>query len=366
MKVVCNREKLREGLAIATSVIPTKAPKPVLENVCIVAIDDGLELLGTDLEIAIRYRIDAVEVLEPGPIVVPARVAMEFVRDLSGETVTIHTRENVCVIESGTDVCELVTVDADEFPVISRFDATGSISMQAGSLVRLVGQTAFAAAREPGRYAMHGILTELDGDCLRMVGTDGRRLALATMQVDSGGVQLLPAIVPTKGMQMFCRVISDPLDQIQMRISENQIGLKTKNAEIFARLIDGEFPRYAAVIPAETGHSMEADRETLAKKIRLVGNVTGDDVRAVRLKFSKNKIEFYGHSAGKGEATAHMDVEYAGKAAEIAFNPDFVLDGLKTGERDIVRLEFNDRTSPGKFQLGESYVYVVMPITLET
>ena len=124
--------------------------------------------------------------------------------------------------------------------------------MQAGSLVRLVGQTAFAAAREPGRYAMHGILTELDGDCLRMVGTDGRRLALATMAVDSGGTNSRPAIVPTKGMQMFCRVISDPLDQVRMSISENQIGLKTKNAEIFARLIDGEFPRYAAVIPAET------------------------------------------------------------------------------------------------------------------
>jgi DNA polymerase III subunit beta len=357
MKVVCNREKLREGLAIVNSVVPTKAPKPVLES---------LELLGTDLEISVRFRIDGVEVIEPGPIVVPARVAMEFVRDLSGENVTLQTKDTVCIIESETDVCELVTVDADEFPVISRFDSTGAISMQAGSLARLVGQTAFAAAREPGRYAMHGILTEVDGDLLRLVATDGRRLALTSIAVDAGGARPQPAIVPTKGMQMFCRVLTDPLDQIQIRVFENQIGMKTKNAEIFTRLIDGEFPRYAAVIPTGVGHAMEADRETFAKKMRLVGNVTSDDVRAVKLRLSKNKIELYGHSAGKGEATAQMDVEYAGKQAEIAFNPDFVLDGLKSAERDVVRLEFNDQTSPGKFLLGESYVYVVMPITLES
>ena len=280
MKVVCDREKLREGLAIANNVIPSKGPKPVLENVCVVATDDAVELLGTDLEVSIRYRIPDVQVAEPGTTVIPARVALDFVRDLSGETVTLETRDQNCTITSGADTCELVTIDADEFPVIAHFDAKGSVSLQGGTLTRLITQTAFAAAREPGRYAMHGVLTEIDSDVLKLVATDGRRLALSTTPVDAGDRKIDPVIVPTKGMQLFCRVISDPLDQIQLSFGENQVGMKTPHAEIFARLIEGEFPRYAAVVPAESAHAMEADTDLLSKKLRLVANVTGDEARA--------------------------------------------------------------------------------------
>ena len=364
MKVICDRDKLREGLAIAANVIPNRSPKPAVENVCLVATDDALEIVGTDLEVSIRYRLEDVEVIEPGPALIPARVTTDFVRDLSDEKVTLETRGDHCFITSGTDTCELVTVDPDEFPVIARFAGRGTVSMQGGTFSKLVSRTAFAAAREPGRYAMHGVLTELENDLLRMVATDGRRLALATTLVDCS--EPPPSvIIPTKGLQLFCRVISDPLDQISLSIEESQVGLRTKNAEIFARVIDGEFPRYTAVIPEETTHRVEADPELLSKKLRLVANVTGDEARAVRLRFERNKLEIFGRSVGRGEATAHMEVDFNGADADIAFNPDYVLDGLKHCEGERVFLEFNERTSPGKFRLGENYIYVVMPITVD-
>ncbi|MBJ02736.1 MAG: DNA polymerase III subunit beta [Planctomycetes bacterium] len=365
MKVLCNREKLREGLAITNGVIPTRSTKAVLENVCLVATDDTLELVGTDLEVSVRYRIDDVKVDEPGPVVIPSRVALDFVRDLSGETVTLETKDGNCFITSGADSCELVTVDPDEYPVVPRFDSEKQLPLQGGILSRLVNQTSFAAAREPGRYAMHGILLEIEDETLRMVGTDGRRLALSSTPVDAGKGKWDPVIVPAKGMQLFCRVISDPLDTIHLDMGEHQIGMQTQNAEIFARLIDGEFPRYAAVVPTDCGESVEADTEMLNKKLRLVANVTGEDARAVKLKLKKNELELFGQSIGRGEATAHMEVAFKGKAAEIAFNPDYVMDGLKNCEGDTVRLEFKDRTSPGKFTLGENFIYVVMPITVE-
>lgn len=364
MKLVCNREKLREGLAIANSVIPAKGSKPILENVCMVATDDALELLGTDMEVSLRFRIDDVQVQDPGPAVMPARVALDFVRDLSGETVRLETDENKCTITSGDDACELVIADVDEFPVIDRFEGDESVSIQGGTFTKLVGRTAFAAAHEPGRYAMHGVLTEVEGDVLRMVGTDGRRMAMATVPVDAGEIAVRPSIVPTKGLQLFCRVIADPLDQIRLSFGESQIGLRTENAEIFARLVDGEFPRYAAVIPGEITHSLEADRDLLSRKLRLVANVSGDEARAVRFKASPGQLELFGRATGRGEATAHMEIEFQGEGAEIAFNPEYVLDGLKASDLESVRLEFNERTSPGKFTLGEEYVYVVMPITV--
>jgi DNA polymerase-3 subunit beta len=316
----------------------------------------------------VRYRIEDVKVTDPGPAVVPARVTLDFIRDLAGETVTLDTGDGKCRITSGTDTCELVTIDPDEFPVVPRFGSERTLSIQGGQFTRLVQRTTFAAAREAGRYAMHGILTEVDDGVLRLVATDGRRLALSETPVEpskNGQASPKPAIIPTKGMQLFSRVIDDPLDQVELHFDENQVGLRTKNAEIFARLIDGEFPRYSAVIPKEVQYCLEADAGVLNQKLRLVANVTGSEARAVRLSMDSDKLELFGQSVGRGEAHAHMEVDFKGEKAEIAFNPDYVVEGLKNCETGVVRLEFNDKTSPGKFTLGENYVYIVMPITID-
>ncbi len=366
MKILCDREKLREGLSIVNNVIPARSPKPVLENVCFVATDDALELVGTDLEVGVRYSITDVKVSEPGLSVIPARVTLDFIRDLSSETVTFETEEGTCTIRGGADSCELVTIDPDEFPVLSRFDDDGTLSVQGGTFTKLVGNTAFAAAREAGRYAMHGVMITVAENQLQMIATDGRRLALSSSVVEGVDDDISPSIVPTKGVQLFCRVITDPLENVELHFRENQMGMKTSTAEVFARLIDGEYPKYDAVVPASTQNTMEANTEMLGRKLRLVANVTGEEARAVKLKLSRGELELFGRSAGRGEATAHMEVEYSGKDSAIAFNPDYVLDGIKHCETDSIRLEFNDRSSPGKFCLGDNHVYVVMPITIDT
>lgn len=383
MKVTCDREKLREGLAVVNNVIPARSTKPVLENVKLVAKDDCLELVGTDLEVAIRYKLSShqqvasdeagkdgdthglVEIAEPGVAVVPARVALDFIRDLVGNTVTLESRDNTLHIYSGPDTCELVTADADEYPTVNQFDPEDSFSIQGGVFTRLVQQTAFAAAREAGRYAMHGVLVDLADEVLKLVATDGRRLALTSHPIPTTGYSHAPVIVPAKGMQLFCRVIDDPLEQVSFHFYENEIGMRAGGAEVFARLIDGEFPKYAAVIPDSCSERVEADADLLQRKLRLVANVTGAEARAVRLAMKQGELALSGHSAGRGEAHAEMEVEYKGDDAQIAFNPDYVLEGLKHCERETVALEFNDRLSPGKFSLGENYTYIVMPITVD-
>jgi DNA polymerase-3 subunit beta len=365
MKVLCDREKLREGLAIVNNVVPARSPKPILENVRLIVNDSSLQLIGTDLEVSVRYSINDVKVGEPGVTVIPARVALDFIRDLTSETITIETDDSVCTITGGADSAELVTMDADEYPVTPTFDDTDTLSLQAGTFTRLVGQTAFAAAREAGRYAMHGVLITVQDENLQMVATDGRRLALSSAPITDVPADIPPAIVPTKGLQMFCRVIDDSLSNVKLKFGTNQIGMKTKHAEIFARLIDGEYPRYSEVIPTECKHSLEANTQMIERKLRLVANVTGDEARAVRLKVNNGELEFYGQSVGRGEAHAHMEVDYTGEGSEIAFNPDYVLDGMKNAQHETVRLEFNGKTSPGKFSLGENYIYIVMPITVD-
>jgi DNA polymerase-3 subunit beta len=364
MKVTCQREKLREALAVINTVVPARGTKPILENLKLVATEDALELAGTDLEVSARIAVDEVTIEETGVAVIPCKVTLDFVRDLSSDEVTLVCEGDKCTIRGGTDQCELVTLDPDEFPVVSRFDDEGSFTLQGGNFSRLVQQTSFAAARDAGRYAMHGVLVEIAEDQVKMVATDGRRLALASQPIDAGG-RSQSAIVPTKGLSLFARVIDDPLDPIKLSFDANQVGIRTPNAQIFARLIDGEFPRYSAVLPTETEHRMEADRDALAQKLRLVANVTGDDARAVRFKLGKSKLSLSGQSAGRGSAAAQLEVEYSGEGTEIAFNPDYVADGLKQCQSEVVALEFQQRSSPGKFTLGENYVYIVMPITID-
>lgn len=365
MKVLCDRERLRDGLALANSVIPVKSTRPAIENVYLVATDEALELVGTDLEVALRFKIDDVKVEDPGNALIPARVASDFVRDLTGETVTLETRGDHCTISSGSDRCELVTVDPDEYPVVDRFDDDGAIAIQGGNFTKLVGRTAFAAAKEQGRYAMHGILTVVADQKLEMVATDGRRLAVSSIPLDVSASTSQRAIVPAKGMQMLCRVVSDPLEQVKVLFTDGRVGIKTARAEVFARLIDGEFPRYSAVIPDSSGTVVEMDADLMAQKLRLVSNVTSQDTRAVRLSFSDGHLQIFGKSTGYGEASAQLEAQIKGDADDIAFNPDYLMDGIKNCEVDVVRLEYNERTSPGKFTLGESYVYVVMPITID-
>jgi DNA polymerase III subunit beta len=365
MKVLCNRERLREGLGLVNAVVPTKSTRPAIENIFLVATDDALELVGTDLEVALRYRIDDVKVAEPGTALVPGRVCADFVRDLTGETVQLVGHPDRFDITSGADHCELPTTDPDEFPVVARFESEGSIPIQGGNFTKLVSRTSFSAAKEQGRYAMHGILTLVEDGVLRMVATDGRRLAVSSIPIDADSGPPQRAIVPTKGCQAFCRLITDPLETVHLHFGDTQIGLRTKRGEIFARLIEGDFPRYAAVIPAETQNRVEADPELLSRKLKLVANVTTQDARAVQLTLTKDQIEINGRSTSTGKASSQLEASYSGEDSQIAFNPDFLLEGLRNCETDIVKLEFNDRTSPGKFTLGENYVYVVMPITVD-
>lgn len=366
MKVLCNREQLREGLAIVNGVIPSKSTRPAIENVCLVATENALELVGTDLEVAIRYRIDDVKVADTGTTLIPARVAVEFVRDLTGETVSIDATGDNCLITSEGDRVELVTVEPDEFPVISRFQDENSYPILAETFNKQISRTSFAAAREPGRYAMHGILIEVETGTLRLVATDGRRLAVTSTLIDCPEDQTHRAIVPTKGLQMFSRILTDPMARVRVSFEETQFCLKTDQAEIFARLIDGDFPKYSQVVPAEGACKIEADASLLAGKLRLASTVTSADARAVKLVFTEDHLEILAKATGRGRASGQLDVAYQGDDVDIAFNPDFLIEGLKQCESDRVQLEFNDRTSPGKFLLGQDYTYVVMPITIDT
>lgn len=365
MKVLCGRETLREALSAIATALPTRTTKPVLEAVLLEAEGQTLSLTATDMEVAIRYTLTDVQVTTPGSCLVRAREAADFVRDLSDETVNLEATKNVMRIFGKEDECELALADVGEFSGLPTMDETNKFRITGESFARMLERTSFSVAKEIGRFAMNGVRAEITKDRLKLIATDGRRLSLVEHPLDPGPATDTTVTIPTKAVQQFLRIMNNTPDPIEVIISGERIALRTKFATVISRLLEGEFPRYQAVIPKEGKNVAECDTKMLTQKLRLVAHLCSAEQPVVRMKFLSNTLTLTSASPQRGEARAEMPVNFMGAQEEIAFNPDFVLEGLKSSHRDTIRLEFNDRTAPGKFHLNENHEYVVMPVVNE-
>lgn len=365
MKVLCGREALRDALSAIATALPTRTTKPVLEAVLLEAQGQSLTLTATDLEIAIRYELADVQVSTPGKCLVRAREAADFVRDLHDETVNLEATKNVVRIFGKEDECELSLADVGEFSGLPTVEETTKFQINGEKFGKMLDRTAFSVAKEIGRFAMNGVRAEITKDLLRLVATDGRRLSLVEHPIEKGPKTDVTITIPTKAVQQFPRFLSNIQEDVTISISADRMALRTKVATVVTRLLEGEFPRYQAVVPKEGKNSAECDTKTLIQKLRLVAHLCSLEQPVVRFKFLSNTLTLTTSSPQRGEARAEMPVTFSGSQEEIAFNPDFVLEGLKVCQRDTVRLEFNDRNAPGKFHLNENHQYVVMPVVNE-
>jgi len=365
MKVLCGRDQLREALTIAASAIPSRTTKPVLEAVLLEAHGNEITISATDLEIAIRYQLQEVQVEREGACLIPAKEATEFIRDLEDEAITLETSKSSVRIHGKEDSCEISLADASEFPEMPTVTEGGGFELPSTVLETLIERTAFAAARESGRFAMNGVRFEVLQDRVRLIATDGRRLSLVEAPLAASGPEISPVTVPSKAVQQFVRLNNGQNVPVEIRVSSDRVSIKTARATIVSRLLEGDFPKYQAVIPREGKNYAECDAKQLAQKLRLVSHLAAPEQPIVRLKFTGSSLALTAASPQRGEARAEMPAVFKGVNDHIAFNPEFVLDGLKVSRRETVRIEFSDHASPGKFHLNENHEYVVMPVVNE-
>lgn len=372
MEVVCDLGRLRRVLNLVSHVIPTKGAKPILQYFRVTAAGDTLTFEATDLEVAVRTRFEQAVVRKPGGCVAPARIVSDFVRDADATEVSFRVDGTALQLRAGSDSGNVATGEEAEFPTIPSFDGAGGIEVQGSNFLAMAVRTAFAAAKEGGRYAMNGVLIEAEGERIRFVATDGRRLALTDRPLPAGLERKKAAIVPLRGIEQFRRAIEGMEDRskgVLLSLGEREVALKAEGTEVFSRVLEGEFPRYASVIPKDAPNVAEMDRRTLGSRLRCVSSFTSEESRSVRFQFSASGITMTARSPGRGEGRSEMEAKFRGTSAEMAFNPDYIHDALQaaegTTEGNEVRLEFADRTSPGKFLFGEDFCYVVMPIAVD-
>lgn len=368
MKVICNRGALLEALTVAGNVVAARTPKPILQCVKLSAADNALTLSATDLEVAIRYTDNQVQIEQTGEVLVPADKFRDIVRESVDDTLAIEITGDTANIRGQDSHFKIFTQKAADFPNVPGFEGEADFQIIGGALKQLIAQTLFAAAKESSRYAFNGVLLNAKNKKVHMVATDGRRLAQAngdllnSTKIDKDGVK---AIIPAKALQLIDKLIDDPEEAVGFQITETQVIVHTSNATLTSSLVEGQFPPYEDVIPKDCDKKMIASTADFLSAIRRASLLTTEESKGVRLHFSKKGLILTSRSPESGEATITFPCKFEGADVEIGFNPQFLVDALRIVDNDEISLELTAANRPGLLKGGPNFQYVIMPVNLQ-
>jgi DNA polymerase-3 subunit beta len=368
MRITAKREKLADVIGLVGQAVASKSTKKVFECLRLVARKGALEVAGTDLEVAVRCRLaEDLDVREEGEAVVPAALLANLLREVADERISLAAAKQKLVLETDGGFFELECVDPAEYPEIPAFPSAAAWTVAAADLQSLVRKTTFAAGREAARFVLNGVRLLADGASLRFVATDGRRLAtVARPLVRKNGTEGRPvsAIVGVKGLQHFERLAAASGEAVEFAIADRFVAVRTKDAEVVSRVMEGTFPDHEQIIPKDTPSEAKVGVPPFASKLRQARQFTSQETQSVALRFRAGELAIAA-SGGDGRAEVRLGVEYDGPEERIGFNPGFLLDALKVVEGEQVTFSFKNASSAAKLSDEGGLVYVIMPVLLE-
>jgi DNA polymerase III subunit beta len=368
MKFTITREQLQEGLLAVAASVPTKTTLPVLSNILVEAVKDGLRLSGTDLDIAVSTTVQA-SVDQEGAITLPARKLVEIVRELPSAAIRITTSgEQRVTIECGRSKFRLLGLPREEFPAFPAVKFDDAWRSSSRDLQKLIQHVAFAASTEESRPILNGVLWELRPERTRMVATNGHRLARMDVPTAGNGAAQADLIVPPKALEQIRKLFKAD-DDVEIARSENHLGFRSSSTQIFTRLIEGPYPNYEQVIPRENDKNVTADKSALSSALRRMSIVASDQTHRIRMAFANGSCKLSVQTPDLGEAQEELTVAYDGDPLEIGFNASYLLEILKYIPTDEVRMTFKapERAAtcePVGWDDPASYLTLVMPLRL--
>ena len=304
-----------------------------------------------------------VEVQEEGEALVPVQKFADIVRESVGEeTLTIATDKDACQITGAGSRFRLLGYDPAEYPAVADFEDAGDFQVSSEVLSELIERTLFAAARAHSHYAISGVLWEASGKRLQLVATDGHRLALAKASLSKAAARDVSAIVPAKLMNLLQRASAGSEETLAVKLTDSQILVRTARAVLVSSLVQGNFPKYADVIPKDCSRKAVLNREEFLHRIRQAALLTNEESKGVRLSFGPEQLVLTSRAPETGEAEVSMPVKFTGEAMEVAFNPAFLTDALKVVEADEATMELNAPNKPALLRGGSEFLYVLMPV----
>lgn len=359
-------DELKKALYRAQGIVERKTTMPILANVLINATKDGVSVTAFDLDIGVVSEHPA-EVLKPGAVTVSAKYVFDIVQNAPESHVTLKRMQNNYVeITSGASHFKIVGMAPEEYPKLPREENAPLVKINGNILLEMIKKTQFAISTDETRYILNGVFFEpREGGKIRMVATDGHRLALVERELEGefklkGGV-----IIPRKGLFELKRLLDEAPDaECHLGFADNSALFKKPGLTMVMRLIDGQFPEYQRVIPKEGEKQIALPRLRFLEGLRRISLLSADKSNAVKIKLADNQVRIMSHNPDLGEAKDDLDAVYNGPELTVGFNARYLADVLGVVETDEVIFELGDEHSPGVLhQPGDrSYTAVVMPM----
>ncbi len=367
MKVTCERDALLTAFQTASAVVPSRSPKPILQNIKFEVADGGAILLATDLEVGIRIQVSGVQAQVPGSAILPLSRFGSILRESSDDVLHLESDGQATRVRGERSEFKLPCENPQEFPAVADFKESAYHEVPARLLRELIRRTIFATDNESSRYALGGVLLEMSPEKIIGVGTDGRRLAKMEIPARSeGGHQSGDSmtIVPTKAMQLIERALTDGDAEIQLAAHANEILVRSPRATIYSRLVEGRFPKWRDVFPHRTG-TVRVDLTVgpFYSAVRQAAIVTSEESRGVDFTFQPGTLVLAGRAAELGQSRIEMPVAYDGAEISITLDPRYMGDFLKVLDPEkTVTVELKDAESAAVCSTDDGYGYVIMPL----
>ncbi len=361
MKLKVSKESILDCVQKVQSIVSVRTTLPILQNVLLKADKEKLWLSATDLEVSVRTAI-AAEVTRTGATTLPARRILSIFRELPATDIEIESDDkDVTTIRSGPAFYKIIGISEEEFPPLPKFDGGKTYSMDQGLFREMLRNTSYAASTDESRYVLNGVLLSFKGDKLAVVATDGRRMALYEVETEFPKSAEGDMVLPFKTVDELSKTLKDK-GPLKIHATENQVAFEFDEMLIVSKLVEGTYPNFRQVIPAQCEERITVEREALLTALRRVSLVSSEKSNSVKLTFSKNRLEVSIITPEVGESRETLDVKYTGKQFSVSFNPEFLMDPLKNLVKDEIYLELTDDLSPGVVKSDIQFVYVLMPM----
>jgi DNA polymerase-3 subunit beta len=366
MKASLPRDQLHARLQIASRAVSTRTAMPSLGGILIEARDSELVFRATDVELSLTLSVDAT-IESPGTVLLPGRLLVDVVRSLPSEEVKLALRpeqRDVEIAASGSTF-HLRTLAADEFPRLPEFEGE-AVRIPGPALAETVDRVARAASRDEVRPILTGVLVSASGNTLTMVATDSYRLSVKHTELEEPISSELEANVPARAMRELGRlVVQEGAEEVEIAMQRNQVVFRAAGVTLSSRLIEGQFPSYRQLLPESFEHEVRLPRDELLDVTRRVSQLA-QRTAPLRFSFAEGELTVIAETPDVGDAREGMPAPYSGEPLEIAFNPQFLIDGIESIDSEDVALQLTSPLRPGLLRpLGrEDFSYLVMPIRL--
>jgi len=365
MEIKIQKRELLKKVTLGVNIAASKpSTLPILNNLLLETQKEGkLRIIATDMEVGISTLLP-VEDIQGGSITVPAKKFFDIIKELPEGMVEITVSKNNTVsIKAGKSNFKIMGLDKEEYPKLPEFSLSDAIELEQGVIKESLSLTSFAISHDETRYVLNGVLIAIQGNQIRFVATDGRRLAFYRKDLKQKQTKIIEMIIPSKTVHELLKLLEWE-GMVKIIHIQNKIIFYFEDTYLTSGLIEGNFPNYDQVIPKEEKTTVSANREEFLQAVRRAALLTSPEAPALKFDFIKNKIIVSAKTPSMGEAKEELSADFKGEEITIGFNPGYFLDVLKNLPDENISISLTNPDKPGLVRGKEGYLYVIMPMQL--